>query len=803
MKRLRRQLRCLWLPGLLLSAAGAAYPQLTLSPAPPVGSVATVALPVGFTTQVYSGATLTTNGVGPTNWTTKGNLPPGLMLNANTPNQTSATITGTPTTAGTYVFDVSAFDPQFEQTVTHAYSITVAVGLAITTSPTLPNATLGANYSVSLSATGGTPPYIWSIPGSFAAAALPPGLPPGLTLSSGGVLSGIPSQTGTFTFNVQVNDSSTANPQNAVATFTLTVNPFPTLEGGTLPGGTLGAPYLTSLIAEGGSRPFIFVATEGFLPQGLALFASGVISGTPTQTGTFPFTVAATDIWGASVSANYTLTISSALTITTFPPLNNGAVGSPYNLTFTASGSPPYTWSVISGALPAGLTLSPSGVLSGTPTAAGAFQFTVQVTDKTTRAVSDAFNLTIAPQLVITTAVLPDATVGTPYPAGQKIAATGGTPPYTFSTTGSFPAGLTLNSSTGAITGTPTQGGRDSFTAQVTDSAGIIATKTLAINVIAIVFTTPSPLPGATFGVPYSESISVTGATPPTTFTRDSGTLPGGITLSATGTLAGTPNNAPDIGQAFQFVVRVTDANKSTGTQAYQLTVAPPALQPPTVTGVTATEQPAQQPTASVQLASAYPVDLTVTFTLTFASAVGVDDPAIQFSNGKRTTQVTIPAGTTTSPNVQFSTGTVAGTITLTLDFQIAGGQDVTPTPAPTQVIQIAAAAPVITAVTAQNNSSGLEVDVTGFSNTREIVSASFQFQAAAGTNLQTSQVPVPTAPQLFATWYSDPTSQQYGSRFTYAQQFTISGNMTGISGVTVTLTNKQGTSNAVTASVQ
>ena len=807
MKRLRRQLRFFWLPGLLLLAAGAAYPQLTLSPAPPVGSVASVALPTGFTTKVYLGATLSTNGVGPTDWTTKGNLPPGLQFNANTPNQTSATITGTPTSAGKFVFDVSASDPQFEQTVTHSYSITVAVGLDITTSPTLVNATLGANYSASLSATGGTPPYTWFINSEMSGFARPrvasPSVStalPGVTLSSGGVLSGIPTQTGTFTIPVGVNDSDQINPQLDFRTFTLTVSPAPSLEGGTLPGGTLGVPYLTSLIAQGGSRPFIFVATEGFLPQGLALFASGVISGTPTQTGTFPFTVAATDIWGASVSANYTLTISSALTITTFPPLNNGAVGSPYNLTFTASGSPPYTWSVISGTLPAGLTLSPGGVLSGTPTAAGAFQFTVQVTDKTTRAVADAFNLTIAPQLVITTAVLPDATAGTPYPAGQKIAATGGTPPYTFSTTGSFPAGLTLNSSTGAITGTPTQGGPNSFTAQVTDSAGIIATKTLAINVIAIVFTTPSPLPGATFGVAYNQSIAVTGATPPDTFTIDSGTLPGGITLSVTGALAGTPTALGN----FSFVVRVTDANKSTGTQAYQLTVAPPALQPPTVTGVTATEQPAQQPTASVQLASAYPVDLTVTFTLTFASAVGnVDDPAIAFSsNGKRTTQVTIPAGSTTSPNVQFSTGTVAGTITLTLDFQIAGGQDVTPTPAPTQVIQIAAAAPVITAVTAQNNSSGLEVDVTGFSNTREIVSASFQFQAAAGTNLQTSQVPI-TADQLFATWYSDPTSQQYGSRFTYAQQFTISGNMTGISGVTVTLTNKQGTSNAVTASVQ
>lgn len=791
MRRLRG--RCLWLPALLLSAAGAAYPQLTLSPSTPGGGP--YSLPTGFTTKLYAGATLTTNGVGPTDWSVKGQLPPGLTF---TPGQTSATITGTPTGAGNYGFTVSAFDPQYEQTVSQPYSITVVPLLSITTPLTLPGGTFGVAYSINFTATGGTPPYFWSIPGSFSVA-LSPGLPPGLTLSSTGLLSGTPSQIGTFTFSVQVNDNAEINPQSDIRTFTLTVNPFPTIQGGALPGGTLGVPYVTTLSVQGGSPPFIWVNTQGSLPQGVVLFASGLITGTPTQTGPFSITVSATDIWGATVSATYTLTISTALTITTLPPLDTGAVGSPYSLQFTASGSPPYTWSVISGALPTGLTMSATGLLSGTPTAAGLFQFTVQVTDKTTRAVSNSFILTIAPQLVITTTFLPDGAVGAPYPAGQKITATGGTPPYTFSTTGSFPAGLTLNASTGAITGTPTQGGRNSFTAQVKDSAGITVTKTLVINITAITFTTPSPLPGATFGAAYpTQQIGVTGATAPTTFTLDSGTLPGGITLDATGTLAGTPT---DLG-TFNFVVRATDANRATATQAYQLTVAPPKLPAPTVTGVNDTEPPAEQPAASVQLAQSYPLALTCTLTLTFASSAGgVDDPAIQFSSGGRSAQVSIPAGTTVSPSISFSTGTVAGTITLTLACQ-AGGQDVTPTPTPTRVIQVPAAAPVITAVTAHSTSSGLEVDVTGFSNTRDMTSANFQFQASAGTNLQTSQVTI-TADQLFSTWFSNASSQQYGSRFTFTQQFAVSGNLTGISGVTATLTNKQGTSNAVTASVQ
>jgi hypothetical protein len=108
----------------------------------------------------------------------------------------------------------------------------------------------------------------------------------------------------------------------------------------------------------------------------------------------------------------------------------------------------------------------------------------------------------------------------------------------------------------------------------------------------------------------------------------------------------------------------------------------------------------------------------------------------------------------------------------------------------------------VITKVTASHTGSGIEVDITGFSNTRDMTSATFTFQAAAGTTLTNSQVTV-TADQLFATWYSDPTSTTYGSLFTFAQPFTLSGNTSGIAGVSVTLTNPQGTSSAANATVQ
>lgn len=796
MKSLRGQFRFLWLAVLLSAFAGAAYPQLTLSPAPPVGSVQPVVLAAGFTTQPYSGAAFSTNGVGPTTWTMPtGTLPPGLMLNSF---QTSATITGTPTATGTFVFSVSAFDLQYEETVVHTYSITVVTSLNITTPPTLSNATVGANYSVTLRATGATPPYTWFIQSDS------PGVRrrsdsvalPGVSLTSAGVLTGTPTQAGTFAISVGVSDSDQVNPQSDFRTFNLTVSPAPTVASGALPGGTVGAPYVTKLSVTGGSAPFIWTITQGSLPQGVALFASGAISGTPTQGGTFTFTAVAQDIWGASASGSFTLIIAGKLAITTLPPLPNGAVGSPYNLQFGATGSPPFRWTVVAGALPGGLTLNTStGLLSGTPTTAGASQFTLQVSDSTQSAVTAVFTLTIAPQLVITTKVLPNGSVRTPYPAGQKISATGGTLPYTFSMSGSLPPGLGLNPSTGAITGTPVEGGTFTFTIVVIDSAGNNASQSFTINVTAIVFITTS-LPNGIVGTPYNQTISLSGLLPPAMFTIDSGALPGGIALNVN-TLSGTPTAAG----VFQFVVRVTDASGNTATQAYQLTVIAPTLPPPTVTGVNPTEPPAQQPTASIQLATPYPVDLSVTITLTFASAAGgVDDPAIQFSTGGRNVTITIPAGTTVSPNVSFSTGTVAGTITLTLDFQ-AAGQDVTPEPIPTIVTQIPPAAPVITNVTATTTSSGIEVDVSGFSNTREITGATFTFSASSGF-FQTPQVTISNASQLFATWYSDSTSQQYGSRFTYVQQFTVSGNLTGITGVSVTLTNKQGPSNAMNANV-
>ena len=210
--------------------------------------------------------------------------------------------------------------------------------------------------------------------------------------------------------------------------------------------------------------------------------------------------------------------VAVAPTITTTSPLPTGTVGTAYSQTFAATGgTTPRTWSVSAGTLPAGLSLSSAGVLSGTPTTAATYSFTVQVTGGGTA--TKVFSVTINPAAValsITTASpLPAGTVGTAY--SQTFAATGGTTPRTWSVSaGTLPAGLSL-SSAGVLSGTPTTAAAYSFTVQVT--GGGTATKAFSVTInpaaVALSITTASPLPAGTVGTAYSQTFAATGGTTP------------------------------------------------------------------------------------------------------------------------------------------------------------------------------------------------------------------------------------------------------------------------------------------------
>lgn len=176
--------------------------------------------------------------------------------------------------------------------------------------------------------------------------------------------------------------------------------PVITLIPATLPAGTVGVAGSIALTASGGTAPYTFTVSSGTLPAGLTLTPAGVLSGTPTTAGSTIVTIRATDANGCFIERTYTIVIAPAScpVITLVPPtLPTGTVGVAASLQITASGGTgPYTFSVLTGTLPAGLTLSPGGLLSGTPTTAGSSTVTIQATDANNCPVAITYTITIA-----------------------------------------------------------------------------------------------------------------------------------------------------------------------------------------------------------------------------------------------------------------------------------------------------------------------------------------------------------------------------------------------------------------------
>jgi prepilin-type N-terminal cleavage/methylation domain-containing protein len=411
-------------------------------------------------------------------------------------NQTNCSIT-----SDTFSFKItSAVDDSYREIETRTFNIiprcapvTINHNSALTVvTNSLPPDQTGIVYSQVLSAAGGTAPYTWSLTAGA--------LPAGLTLSSGGTISGTPTTVGTCTFTVRVSDSTIPVQNTAYQALSIYVSAALSLNTTSVPDGPLGTAYSQTLSASGGSVPYTWSLASGSLPAGLTLSSGGIISGTPTSTGTSSFTVRVTDSYSPThnvVNQALSITIYSPLSITT-TSLPNGTVGSAYSQTLAASGgATPYSWSLSSGSLPAGLSLSSGGSITGAPVSAGTSNFTVQATDSanpTQNTATKALSITINYNFSITTASLPDGNVGTAY--SQTLNASGGVVPYTWSiSAGSLPAGLTL-SSAGVISGTPTTGGTSNFTVRVTDNASPshnTTTKALSITITSTTTVTLYP----------------------------------------------------------------------------------------------------------------------------------------------------------------------------------------------------------------------------------------------------------------------------------------------------------------------
>jgi len=409
-------------------------------------------------------------GTGPYSFAhTGGTMPPGMAV-------VGSAITGTPTAAGTFTFDVTATDSSTgagaSSSAPATYTLTIDPLVLVLDPASAPAATTTQPYSLSITSTGGHGAITYSLTGS---------LPPGLSLSTTGLLSGTPIAGGNYPFTVTGTDSLGFTGSQA---YTLVVvDPVITITSpspGALPGGLGGTAYAPITFAGGGGRgPLTFSIAAGALPAGMAFSTSGVLSGTPTMSGTFNFQIAATDASPApgpfvSIPVAFSLTVD-APAITVGPAaLPAGTSAMAYSETLTASGgTAPYSYAVTAGALPTGVTLDGGGVLSGVAGASGAFNFTVTTTDTYGFTGSRAYTVAVADPVLTLTApaagALPVGQGGVVY--SQSFTATGGQGAHSFILAGgTLPAGLSLSSG-GVLSGTPTTAGSFSFAIRATDAS--------------------------------------------------------------------------------------------------------------------------------------------------------------------------------------------------------------------------------------------------------------------------------------------------------------------------------------------
>lgn len=357
---------------------------------------------------------------------------------------------------------------------------------------------------------------------------------------AGAAQPGFPTTPGAFKTTLTAN-ATYPDPVNAFIMKFAFAGPPLSISPTTLAAGTEGMPYSVAFTATGGSGAVTYAVTTGTLPAGITLTSAGVLSGTPTQTGTFPFTVTATDADNDTGTQAYSLVIACQ-TITVGPTtLDPGTSGTAYPaVTFTETGGVGATSFSESGALPTGITFA-SAILSGTPTQTGSFPFEVTATD------SNSCTGSVSDTLTINAATLPPASVTD----NETI---------TVSDIEAFP--------------------------DVADSEKITITDSEMVRAYAPIAITPSPAAfNASSGNGYATyaygpvPFTATGGIGTLTLT-ESGALPSGVTFS-NGSLSGTPASAGN----YTFFVTATDAFGDSATlQGYTLTIQPASAFPAVVT---------------------------------------------------------------------------------------------------------------------------------------------------------------------------------------------------------------------------
>ena len=633
-----------------------------------IGSMLSYTLPTGTFTDANTGQTLT--------YTVSG-LPAGLSINSG-----SGAITGMPSATGVSSVTITATDPA-GASASGTVSLSVSPNQSPVFSGSLASATglVGSMFSYTLPAGAFTDPN----PGQTLTYAAT-GLPAGFSINSGsGAITGMPSTSGVTSVTITATDPAMAM-ASGVLSISISAAPTPVFSGSLASAtGTVGQAFSytlpTGTFTTAGGQSLSYAATG--LPAGLTLnTTTGTISGTPTTAGSSTVTLRATNTGAQSASGTVAITISPmpSPTFTGTLVSATGTVGQAFSYTLpTGSFTDPsgQTLAYAATGLPAGLTINTAtGAISGTPTAAGSNTVTLRATNAGGMSASTTVGITISTSATSGTGTAPvfsgtlasaTGVVGQAFsytlPAGTF---TGGTTQtLTYAATG-LPAGLSINTTTGAISGTPTTAGSNTVTLQATNTSGQSASGTVGITIstsatsgtgTAPVFSgtlaSATGVVGQAFSYTLPAGAFTGGASQTLTYTTVN--LPAGLTINtATGTISGTPTTAG----SSTVTLRATNAAGQSASASVGITISASAT---SGTGTVGTS----------------PV-----FTGTLVSATGVVGRAFSY---------TLPTGSFTDPNSQTltyaATGLPAGLSINTTTGTISG----TPTTAGSSTVTLRA----------------------------------------------------------------------------------------------------------------
>ncbi len=473
----------------------------------------------------------------------------------------SGLLTGTPTAAGPISFTALAGD-QVGAAAERQYDFVINPQLLITTA-TLPEGDINLAYSEQLEASGGTGSRTWVDKSGDLGGT-------GLALSTAGLISGTPADTGTITFTARVVDVGGGADEQI---FSIIVTQDLKITTESLSDWTQAFAMNQSLAAVGGSGARTWLDKYGELDAtGLTISAEGMLTGAPVDTGMVSFTAVVTDTAGTIDEKALSFVVNPTIEISAVT-LPDWTVGLLYSQAVTAhGGTGALTFSDKNGDL-AGtdLHVASVGMVSGIPTAAGPLSLTLLATDAIGASDEVVLDFEINPAPEITTTTLPDWTVNIFY--SQQLAGVGGTGATTFEDKNDqlVGTGLTLSES-GLLSGVPTIEGPVSFTAVLSDEIGVDGERALSFTINPAVAIATESLPDWTVGAGYSQQLAATGGSGVKVFSDLSGDLEGtGLTLSATGLVSGVPATAGPV----SFTAKVIDAAGSEAEKPYAITINP------------------------------------------------------------------------------------------------------------------------------------------------------------------------------------------------------------------------------------